>query len=302
MPLKTLLTLLGINAIWSAHPVMGKFVLESFTPSQGAWLRYASALAAYALMSIAWGDRPRFARPKSKSDWGWLVLLGFCTFCFSPLLQMIGLEASRATDNAIIISIEPLMTVFLAWLMFRDPLRPAHWLSFALALLGFSALSGLTPGRIARGLDSHLTGNLILLVALLGDASFSALGRKLMPRYPPAAIFGTSIFLGVGILTLVVLSVSGLPDLASVSWRSVGALFWLGPVGTAFCYLYWMHALRNAPIASMAVTLFLQPVLGATWGVLFLNERLDLLQTAGAVVIVLAVIIPSLNNSLRSGT
>ena len=56
MSARTLLGLIVCNLIWSAHPLMGKWLLESVSPEQGAWMRYSSALLFYfiAVLVIHW--------------------------------------------------------------------------------------------------------------------------------------------------------------------------------------------------------------------------------------------------------
>jgi drug/metabolite transporter (DMT)-like permease len=299
MRLRTLLGLIAANLVWSAHPAMGKLVLESVTPAHGAWFRYAGALAAYLVAMAALraaGSRarlgPAFLAPSRAADWGWLVILGFFTFCFSPLLQMTGLRASRATDNSLIIAIEPLMTVLVTALVVRQRPQAYHWFSFALALTGFSLLAGLSPGRVLGGWDPHVWGNVILLVSLLGEAVYSAVGLKLVPRYPSMAVFGSALAVGVLLLTAGTWLYAGPPAFGDLSARSAFGLLWLGPLGTTATYLYWMIVLPEAPVASLAVTLFIQPLLGAVWGYVFLGERLTPVQAAGGALILLAVVVP----------
>ena len=65
--------------------------------------------------------------------------------------------------------------------------------------------------------------------------------------------------------------------------------FGWGSSGTAVGYLVWMMALSRAPVASIVLTLFIQPVLGPIWGAIFLGERLSFSQALGSAWILLAV-------------
>lgn len=301
MSFKTLLGLIFCNFIWSAHPLMGKYLMLGFSPQQGAWLRYTSALLAY-LMAVGLarfltcargylGDEPFFV-PKTARDTSLLLLLGFAAFCFSPLLQMTGLSASRATDNSLIIALEPLMTVLLAWLVLRERPTRIHFVAFGIALAGFALLTGFGPSSFSNGLAPHLLGNLLMLISLIGEALYSAIGRKLIVRHPPTAVFGSAIVVGVLCLTVLTQAISGLPTLEQclhMPWQSAVALLWVGPFGTAFSYLFWMNALKAAPVASIALTLFIQPILGPLWGGVFLGERLSVMQCLGSGLILVAV-------------
>lgn len=304
MRLKTLLGLILGNFIWSAHPMMGKLVLADFTPAQGAWLRYTTALVSFVIARLCWRkmrEEPFFFA-RTRGEWITVVVIGGMTFCFSPLLQLTGLNASRATDNALIIAMEPMMTVLLAWMILREKLSLSYIVSFGIALLGFTLLAGLS----VHGLELspvHFWGNVIMLVSLLGEASYSIGGSKLLGRHSPISIFGMSIFSGVILLTISVIILSGEGPWAvlqaavhQMTWKSALALAWLGPLGTTASYLYWMYALKEAPVSSIALTLFVQPLSGSLMGYLFLGERLSWSQSLGGVLIIVAVFAQTLNS------
>ena len=124
LQLKVLFGLILCNLIWSAHPLMGKWLLEDFTPAECAWLRYTSALVAFLalrpLLPKRVDTRPPNQPIRSFRDIAFIAVLGLLAFCFSPLLQLTGLHDSRATDNALIIAMEPLITVGAAWLFLRQ--------------------------------------------------------------------------------------------------------------------------------------------------------------------------------------
>jgi drug/metabolite transporter (DMT)-like permease len=312
MPLKTLAVLILCNLIWSAQPVAGKVLLETYPPGTVGWFRYASALAGYLLAAALLGKRyglpwPGLRAPR-RPDVLRVTALGLVTFCYAPLMYAFGLNASRAMDSALLVAMEPLMTVLLAWLLLGERVRPVHGASFLVALTGFSLLSGLSISRVMEGLDTHAAGNLILLAGLLGEAAFSPLASRLTDRYSATAILATALTLGACALTLA-LAVAQPSSLAAAfsqmpSWRGWIALFWLGPLGSAGCYLLWLRALRSAPISAMVVTLFVQPLAGALWGAAFLDERLTLIQAAGGALILLALAIqtlPTLRKPAASG-
>lgn len=296
---KALLGVTVCNLIWSAHPIFGKWLLEEYTPAQAAWLRYSSAGIGY--LGIAVGIRyfskerfpkqPFFTWPRVGIDRILVILLGFLTFCFSPLIQMTGLASSLASENAIIIAMEPLMTGFLAWAILRERITAVNLSAFILALVGFGFLSGLTSSDL-----SFRLGNFLILVSLLGEASYTILARRLTRSYPPLGLFGSA--LASGVLCLTVFSVVGFhsfefPALTQMTWRTLLALIWMGPVGTAGAYLYYMYALVDLPVMSITLFLFLQPLAGSIWGYFLLGDRLTPLQNLGSSLILMAVVLPN---------
>jgi drug/metabolite transporter (DMT)-like permease len=282
------------NLVWSVHPTLGKVVLEHFTPAQTALLRYGSAFAAYVLVAGALKVRarlsvrpsvPLFFLPRTRREAWWLFLAGFMPFCYAPALGMTGLRDTDATHGALIIAMEPFITLFMARVFLGDRLRHSHFFAFAAAVLGFAMLSGLR-------FDRSTVGNLVLLVSLVGEGAYSVGMRKLHGRHAPATIFGTALAFGVAGLAIVALLApattppSGSTSSAIPLWL---ALLWLGPLGTTLGYWVWMRVLERASIATMTLTLFVQPVCGAVWGWVFLGDRMSATQTVGAVMILAAL-------------
>jgi drug/metabolite transporter (DMT)-like permease len=302
VPVRLILALVFCNVVWSAHPAMGKFLLEGFPPEQAAWLRYASAfLLLLVALRVRRQVRPGARRvranwlsPRAVGNVAWLQLVGvgLATFCISPLLQLGGLTSTQAVDNAVIVAMEPLMTVGLACLLLKERLTRETSLAFAVALLGFCIFSGLNPPSPAGGSNSHLLGNLAILLSLIGESLYSVGGRRLTRDHSAVAVFAMTLGIGVVGLTLATAITTGLPTFASLgkmTARTALGLFWLGPLGTGVAYLVWMRALVSAPVSSLALSLFIQPVLGPLWGMIFLGERLSLAQCGGGLLIFVAV-------------
>ncbi|MBY0469698.1 DMT family transporter [bacterium] len=294
MPLSILLGLILCNIIWSAAPVGGVWVLQDFTPIQGAWLRYVSAFAFYVMLTVFLivtkrAKSPPFLKSKHPKDWATVIAIGAITFCGVGILQLKGLSTSRATDNALIIAMEPIITVVLAWVIFRDRMQWNHVVSFSLSIVGFSLLSGLTPAKIRAGFDPHLMGNLLIFCSLLGEAAYSLLARGALKRNEPTEIFGTALFFGGVFLTIITLLGPGLPPLHQFTWKSAAGSVWNGVLGTGICYLFWMVALTRISIASITVTLFIQPVVGSLIGYLVLGDLMTPIQFIGAALILLGV-------------
>jgi len=297
------------NLIWSTNPVMGKVLFERFEPIQVAWIRtFGAWLATVTVLVVirlrrvgsAEVETPLFYSPPSelpsparRRRWSWLFLLGTSAFLFAPLIAMLGLHRSSAIDNSLIVGLEPLATIGLAALVLGEkPLRE-QGLALVFAVIGFCLLSGLTWNTLCSGWDGHLVGNLLILTSLLGEAGYSVCFRKLKEPQGARRIFASAVTIGAAGLTLVVLGLGALPPLRPFleSPRLLGAALWIGPLGTAATYLFWMQALEFASIPMVALTLFVQPLAGPVWGALFFGESLSGLRVLGAFAILLALVL-----------
>jgi drug/metabolite transporter (DMT)-like permease len=311
MPFQVLVGLIFCNIVWAANPIMAKVLLATFTPPQVAWLRYSSATVFFllfvaALKAAELGRVPllprrhgRSAAPgffgavRSRSEFFLLLGVGFSAFCFAPLVGLSGLSRTGAIDNALVIALEPLVTVSLAILFLRERLSIVQGISFILAALGFGLLSGLlmtSPSEWMR--EPSIVGNLILVFSLVGEGAYSIFARQLAGRLPMTEVFGTALVLGFAVLTLTIAPFSGIPSwdallhLDSKSWL---AMLWLGPLGSTLTYLYWLVALESTAVSSAALTLFVQPIVGSLLGALALGEAMTPMKWMGGGVILFAV-------------
>lgn len=289
---KLFLFLALCNVIWSFHPLLGKIALDDFTPTGVAILRYGSAAVFYVLLSFLPLKKKKkfgYARPKNRLEAIYLFLLGACPFAISPILQLMGLNQSQSIDNAIVIAIEPLMTVVTVWIFLREGMTKSQALAFGVAMLGFFLVSKFDPTSRAPFADAHFMGFLLMLLSLVGESSYVVFGRILTKKHEPVSLFGTAILWGVLCLLIYGWGMGDLPDLTHFTAKSALAILYLGPIGTTASYIFWMVLIKEAPVASLALTLFIQPVFGSLWGVLWRQESFDWIQRFGALMILAAI-------------
>ncbi len=287
---KAFLALVFCNFIWSANPMMNKMIMEGFSPLQAAWLRYFSAFASYVI--ITWvlkfylqSKKSFFCFPNKEQGLFFLIIVALMTFIQSPITQMLGLYYSRATDNAIIVAMEPLITVLLAWIFLREKAPFQYFIVFGISIVGFLFLSDFSLSR-------PNVGNLLLLVSQTGEASYSVFSRRLLKKFEPQEVFGSALGLGAVVLTILGWIYGAIPSIDSflhMSSRNWLGLLWVGPIGTTLTYLFWMIVLVRAPVMWMVLTLLIQPVLGSILGAIFLSEHLSWTQMMGGAMILISV-------------
>ncbi len=255
---------------------------------QTAWLRYGSALFCIFLLHL--GKIPTTSFRSGWRYFPWIALLGLCTFFLSSIFQYKGLALSSATANTLIVAMEPLFAVFLAWIFLRERLHWIQILAFFVAVVGFLLLSNLKPHDWQNSLALFSFGNLFLLLSMPMEAMYSIISRKLAGKIQPISVFSWALGFGFCVFSLyLVWEGVGFPR--SLSLQGYLAVLWLGPLGTALTYTFWTMALVKAPVAAVSLTLFVQPILGAAFGAFFLGERLDGWQAFGGILILATLVL-----------
>lgn len=294
-----LLGLIVCNAIWATNPLMGKILMNSYTPYEVAWLRYFLAAVSCVILVFVRRSTYIFHQDmskilKEKKLTPLIILAGFITFYGSPLAQYAGLFRSTATENSIIVSIEPLSAVLLAWLFIGEKIALKDWIAMLVALIGFLFLSNLRPHEIKQSIHEFNFGNLFLLAVMPMEATYTIISRAVAGRVQAMNMFCLSLIFGITILTLNLIFWKFSPldillHLPTLSYKEWFALFWMGPIGTTITYIYWARALENASVFAVSLTLFTQPIVGSITGFLILGEKLNFWQILGALVIILAL-------------
>jgi len=300
MDTSVLAGLIACNIIWSVAYALSKALMrEGFHSLEVSFLREATAFLGMLLYCLMAKQRRRelFNWPQNlkRVDWR-IVLVGVLTFAMSPFCQMYGLELSRAIDGSLMIALEPLVTITFAFVFLKEKLGRYQLVAVLLALLGAGVLTELTWEKVKTLSDSRLIGNMVFLLSLMSEAAYSIVSKPaLKQRTPPIFLTGA---LGVGTMVLFLANIilvspsrlGGLTPLINTpQWNHIGSFLFLGLGCTLIGYLYWMTVLQRVSVSIMALTLYVQPILGMIWGNIFLGETIFATTWIGAALILAAV-------------
>lgn len=298
------------NVLWSAAYTVSKHLMNvGYHPLEIGFLRYFAGVLPL-LIYFVWGGR-KSLMARWWRDFGLidsrLLLVGVLTFFFSPLGQMVGLSMSRAVDGSLLIALEPLVTIVAAWLVLGERLRWNQTVGLALAVTGACILTEVTFEKARAFADVRLIGNLVFVGSLLSESAYSILAKPALERRSPITFLTVSCAVGVLLLFLLNIGMDGPSRAAGLSllfaraeFTDFAAVLYLGFGCTTFGYLFWMYALQRASVSVIALTLYVQPVLGLFWGHVFLGEAVTSSTVLGAALILGAVWLASRVASLRS--
>jgi drug/metabolite transporter (DMT)-like permease len=297
MRLSRVLGLVVCNILWSSSYATSKHLFATFHPLEVSFLRNLVA-GLPLLIYCAWGGRRsilanwlRHLKPLDSR----MIAVGTLTFFVSPVCQMTGLNLSRAVDSSLMVAMEPLFTVFAACLLLGERLASRQILSFGMALIGAGILSEVTWGKLLAFADARLVGNLIFLISIASEASYSVFAKPVLDRRAPVLFLTVSQWTGIVLLFGAnvardgISRVAGLAPFLAAGWSDQFLILYMGLGCSLFAYLYWMNALKDMPVSILALSLYVQPVLGVAWGACFLGETVGITTAVGAALILTAV-------------
>jgi drug/metabolite transporter (DMT)-like permease len=247
----------------------------------------ASAFLAALLLRV----RPKGQRLPPREAVPRLLLLAFVGVPLNQGFFLVGLSLSTAAHAALLYTLTPLFVLLLAQALLRE--APGARTTIGTVL----ALGGTLFVLLSRG-GSHggaLVGDILLLVAVLAWALYTAEGRELVASHGPIAttawtlIGGTALYAPIGAGSLFLPGAQ--EKIAHVSVAGWLGIVYLIVVTSVVSYLLWYWALAHLPAARVAVFNNLQPLATALLAQAVLHERATASFFAGAAVVISGVVL-----------
>ncbi|MBI5300333.1 MAG: DMT family transporter [Deltaproteobacteria bacterium] len=280
--MQALLLILLMNLLYAGAPTFMKLAARELDPFQIVYLRHTLAALIFIPILLFRKDF-RLQR----NDFLMILFCAFIAFTLASLLQIVGIRMSQATDGTFIASMEPVATIAMAVLFLGEKLTRKMKMGLILACIGFvilsyqtSDFSGATPHR--------WIGNLLFLLAVLGEAMFPILLKPLLSRYSPCVV----AFYCLLCASIYMLPFQGLEmwqQLPTRSLATLGSVAYLG-LGCSFlaCFI-WLSSLQYFSVSLLALSWFSQPLFGCLFALILLKEPLTSNTLAGGVLILLAL-------------
>ena len=276
------------NFAFAGAYVTGKFALTAVSPVTLNMLRFT--LASLVLLPIV--IRSRRQLRMDRRDLLTFVSVSLLSFVLNKLFEYLGVNLSTASDSALLISVEGILTAVLSWVVLRER---ATWLHGAMLVLGaFGAYliieRGFAPRVDAGGgsVDRRIVGDALFLLSLCFEAVASVISKRLAGRFSPLVVTAATV---VGSLAVwipaggVDIELHGL----RLTWLAGGGVIYLALMVTVVGYFCWFAGLQVIDGSSAAITLFLQPLLGTLLAIILLGETLSPFTLLGGGCILLSV-------------
>lgn len=253
-------------------------------------IRFAGASGTLAVLLLRL--RPRGQRLPPRSAWRKLLVLSFVAVPINQGFFLYGLQLSTAAHAALLYTLTPVFVLLLAQALLGE--FPGARAAIGTAI----ALAGTLFVLLQRGLDlsrGPLFGDLLLLIAVIAWAVYTAEGRELvaehgaLPTIAWTLIGGTLLYLPFGLGSLIPAATRA--QVAHASAEAWWGVVYLIAITSVVAYLLWYWALKHLAAARVAVFTNLQPLATAFLAHLFLHEQVTLAFLAGAVVVICGVLL-----------
>jgi drug/metabolite transporter (DMT)-like permease len=288
--LAAVLLLAAAMTLTGANVAFGKAIVAEVPVYAFVLFRFAVASAALAVM-VRGEPGPRLARMRP-GEWRDLTLMALLGMIGFTVLMFEGLKRTSAADAGIITATLPAVVAIMSVLISRDRLSRTQALAVLLAVAGLMLVQ--TTGA-ARG-TSTLIGNLLIGGAVLCEASFVVLGKRLAPPYRPLRLsFGANLAGLVLAVPLVLIDAPAL-DLAAIRPGMWLLGTWYALAASVLCLWLWYRGLPHVETWLAGLATAAIPVAALAASALYLGETIDPTKLAGAALVISAIVLGALSS------
>lgn len=255
-----------------------KLLLGTVPPQLLAGVLY---LGAGVGLAIVHGGRaavgiPAPEAPLRRHDLPWLAAVVLFGGLAGPLLLMLGLAHTSAASGSLLLNLEGLATMLIAWVVFRENVDRRLMLG-ALAILAGAVV--LSWGGEGVRLDA---GAALITAACLAWGIDNNLTRKLSAADPVVIASIKGVVAGSVNVVLAILIGASVPPVATLGMAAV-----VGFLGVGVSLVLFMLALRHLGAARTGAYFSLAPFIGAVIAVTLLGEPVTAqLIAAGLLMVV----------------
>lgn len=282
--------MLMLCVLWGLQQVAVKLAAPDMGPVMQLGMRSAMAALLVYLLIVLRGEK------LSWRDGTFLPGIGAgVLFSLEFLFVALGLQYTTASHMSVFLYTAPVFTVLgLHWLVPGERLGKAQWLGSIAAFAGIAV--AFSNGFIEQSRDwrDMLLGDALgVLGGVFWAATTLLIRRSSLSEAPPAITLFYQLA-GCGVILLAIAALSGQVHSATMSGVVWGSLFFQAVVIAFFSFLVWFWMLRRYLASRLSVFSFLTPLFGVGFGVLLLNDPLDVRFVAGAVLVMIGVVLVNL--------
>jgi drug/metabolite transporter (DMT)-like permease len=266
----------------------GKAVIAEFPIYVFVLFRFVVATAA--LVVIVRAEPGPKLRQMAAGEQRDLVLMSLFGMVGFTVLMFEGLKRTAGADAGIITATLPAVVAMLGFAVTGERLTRLQAGAVGLAVGGLALVQA--TGAAAGG--STLLGNLLVGGAVLCEASFVLLGKRLAPPYRPLRLaLGANL---VGLVLSLPLALMELPafDPSSVRLETWALGLWYSLAASVICLWLWYRGLPYVETWLAGLATAAIPVAALGMSALYLGETIGPARLAGAALVIAAIVLGAL--------
>ncbi len=298
-------------ALVGSYVGLSKSLVAVFPVFLLAWLRFGIG----GLAMLHWLRKPANEPVMTAQTQRLLFLESFLgNFMFS-ICMLYGVSMTSAVATGVIMASIPACVALLSWIFLRERIGLRVWAAVACAVLGIALVSIVksapvpsplvdttTPAHIPflPWMDTTLLGNLLIFAAVICEAAYAVIGKKLTGAVGPKRIASLINLWGFFLVTPL-----GIYQAQQFNFSTVQPSIWVllifyAVAASVWTVWLWMTGLKTVPASQAGVFTVMLPISAAAVGVLLLGERMGITQLLAFAIALVGVFLATLPHSAKS--
>lgn len=265
---------LGAAVLFGASTPIAKLMIGAIDPILLAGIMYLGAGLGLLIHNLAKFvmELPVAEAPLRRRDVPWLLAVVFFGGMLGPVLLMLGLSRTSASAASLLLNLEGIATMVIAWVVFRENVD-RKLVAGALAIVAGALILAWTGTGFS--LD---TGGLMIAGACLAWGIDNNFTRKLSSADPTQVVMIKGIAAGAANVAIAFTFGAPLPSGTSVTGAAIVGFFGIG-----VSLVLFMLGLRHLGTARTGAYFSLAPFIGAMIAIAAIGEPLSFQFAAAAV-------------------
>lgn len=276
------LALLVAMILWGSSFIALKVAVTEMPPMIVVFLRML--VAAVTFLAV-W---PWLRRGLKYQAGDWKYLLGLTLFepCLYFLFEAQALRHTSAGQAGMVASMLPLMVAIAAFFFLGERNTKRQWLGFLIAVAGVVTMT--VTSENSDQAPNAILGNFLEFMAMVMAVGYTLLVKHLISRYSAFILTAFQSFAGA-IFFFPLALMSDWP--AEISMKSMATIVYLGVVITLGAYGLYNYSMTYVKASTAGGYANLLPVFSLLCSMIFLGERLTLIQWISVAVVFLGVLL-----------
>ena len=284
------LALIPAQLLFGSLPVIGKVVLAVIPPMGLVGIRVA--ITALILVTIQAFRRRLWL--KEKGDYRRLALLSLFGVVFNQIFFIGGLSLTSASNTSLLAVMIPVFALSVGSMAGFEKLTWVKVLGIVFAGIGVVLL--IDPRKASFSSQTTI-GDIFIIINCLAYGTYVATSKKVIVRNGTfRSMMWVFIFASVVCIPLGAMSLSSI-DLAAVPSNIWLICIYIAIGATAGSYLLNAWALQKVDPSTVAVFVYLQPLIGFILAVIFLGEKIDFRFIIAALLVFAGVFMTTRNRN-----
>ena len=281
----------------AGNAVVARATVGEMPPVALSFWRWVTAL----IIVFPIGARAMFLqRHVLLAEWKIVVTIAAIAVAAFNTLIYLGVQHTTALNASLVLSVIPVVTVGMSWVLLRERAGPRMLVGLAAGLIGVLVIIARGDVGLLLALDFN-SGDLLVFASIFCWAGYSILLGRLPAGLRPEGLLLVMVIIGVILLApFYALEVAAGARMV-ISLPNVMGVLYLGAFSSVFAYVLWNYSVSKVGANVASQFTYLNPAFGGSLAILLLGESLQLYH-AGVLLIFLGIYLATTSGARRSAS